>query len=323
MRLFHRRRQLCLMIWVSKIFYKYEGGVIIMHKKILIILAALLLPAVIFAAEEKGTHLDKTKVKFGGCSSCHDVSGKSKTGLLKGRVVDLCLRCHGPSGRPEERAKTNIFTLLMKRSNHPIIDTAKYHIRNEELPEKDPAMPRHVSCEDCHHAHMTSSRNRLAWIRGTSLSGAKKRAEKEAEVCYNCHSDSINLPSSTSNMRFQFDPANASYHPVERVAKGRSRSLYRELPQGSFITCTQCHEPHGSDYPPLLRVNYNTADGAESLYAYELCYTCHNRDSILSNESFRGSQSGDYGHKEHIVYQKTSCFTCHASHGSSANPHLI
>ena len=278
----------------------------------------------VVSATEKGTHLDQLKVKS-GCAACHDVSGRGKKGgLLRGGYVDLCLRCHGPSGGSGEKAKTNIYSLLMKRSNHPIIDTSKYHIRNEELPEKDPAMPRHVSCQDCHNAHMTSPRNRIAAIKGTSLSGAKKiKAEKEAEVCYNCHSDSINLPSSSSNMRLEFDPANASYHPVERVAKGRSRSLYKEMPQGSLITCTQCHEPHGSDYPPMLRVNYNTADGAESLYAYQLCYTCHNRDSILSNESFRGSQSNDYGHKEHIVYQRTACFTCHASHGSSTNPHLI
>lgn len=272
----------------------------------------------VVSAAEKGTHLDRTKIT-GGCKTCHKPSGKGK-----GRIVDLCLRCHGPAGSAEERARTNIYSLLMKRSNHPIIDTAKYHKTGEALPEKDTAMPRHVSCQDCHNAHMTSPRNRLASIKGTSLSGAKKvRAEKEAEICYNCHSDSINLPSSSSNMRLEFDPANASYHPVERVAKGRSTSLFKDLPQGSFITCTQCHEPHGSDYPPLLRVNYTVADGAESLYAYELCYTCHNRDSILSNQSFKGSQSNDYGHKEHIVYQKASCYTCHASHGSSTNPHLM
>jgi len=295
-----------------------------MLKRILITLIALLIPTVIFSDTDKGTHFDKTKVKA-GCSSCHDVSGRGKKGgLLRGTVADICLRCHGPSASIEERAKTNIYSLLMKRSNHPIIDTAKYHIRNEELPEKDPAMPRHVSCQDCHNAHMTSPRNRLAWIKGTALSGGKKiKAEKESEVCYNCHSDSINLPSSSSNMRLEFDPANASYHPVERVAKGRSTSLFRDISQGSFITCTQCHEPHGSDYLPLLRVNYNMTDGGESLYAYQLCYTCHNRDSILSNQSFKGSQSNDYGHKGHIVYQNTSCYTCHASHGSSTNPHLI
>ena len=269
------------------------------------------------------THLNKSKI-IHGCRTCHDASGRGKKGMLKDTPEGLCLRCHGPSGKAEERAKSNIFSLITKRSSHPVMETSKYHVHGEALPEKDSAMPRHVSCLDCHSVHATMPGKVLTGRKGVDISGSKKRtAEKESEVCYNCHSDSANLPFDSYNMRLKFDPANQSYHPVERVARGRSRSLFREMPQGSFITCTQCHEPHGSDYPPMLRVNYNTADGAESLYSYELCYSCHNRDSILSNESFKGSQSGDYGHKEHIVYQKTSCFTCHASHGSSANPHLI
>lgn len=297
-----------------------------MRKRILITLVILLIPAVVFGVRrEELTHLNKSKIK-GGCNVCHDASGRGKSGMLRDRPVELCLKCHGPSGAPELRAESNIFSLLIKRSNHPVIETSKYHLANEVLPERDPSMPRHVSCLDCHSAHLTRPGNRHAGIRGTELSGMRKaRAEKESEVCYNCHSDSANLPYESSNIRLAFDPANASYHPVERAAKGRSQSLFREISQGSFITCTNCHEPHGSDYPPLLRANYNLTDGAESLYAYELCYNCHNRDSILSNQSFKGSTTAfrDYGHKEHIVYQRTSCFTCHASHGSNVNPNLI
>jgi len=295
-----------------------------MRKRILITLLVLLIPVVIFGArKEDFSHLDKSKIK-GGCNICHDSSGRGKAGLLKERPVDLCLKCHGPSAPAEQRVKSNIFILLTKRSNHPVMETSKYHISGEELPEKDPAMPRHVSCLDCHNAHTTRPGNRMGGIRGTELSGMQKvRAGKESEVCYNCHSDSINLPPTSSNIRLQFDPANASYHPVERVSKGRSQSLFRNISQGSIITCSHCHEPHGTDYPPLLRANYNLKDGAESSYAYELCYNCHDRNSILANESFKGSTARDYGHKEHIVYQNTACFTCHASHGSNVHPRLI
>ncbi len=284
----------------------------------------LLLPTgVLGAVEGDFTHLNKSKVKS-GCGACHDATGRGKPAMLKDYAVELCLRCHGPSGKIEERANSNIFSIITKKSNHPVIETSKYHTPNEELPEKAAAMPRHVSCLDCHNAHMTKSGNVLTWIRGTDLSGVKKiRAEKESEVCYNCHSDSINLPSTSYNIRLEFDPGNASYHPVERTSRGRSRSLYKGISQGSYINCSSCHEPHGSDHSPLLRLNYNLTDGAESPYAYELCYNCHNRDSILSNQSFRGSPSAEYGHREHIIYQKTSCYTCHASHGSSMYPNLI
>jgi len=271
---------------------------------------------------ENFPHLNKSKVR-GGCSACHTMHAK-KGRVLKDRPEEICLRCHGPSGGPDERAQSNIFSLIIKKSAHPVQETSKYHVTNEVLPEKDPSMPRHVSCLDCHNVHMVRPGERLAWIRGTDLGGVRKKAaEKESEVCYNCHSDSLNLPSGSYNIRLEFDPANASYHPVERVSKGRSKSLLRDISQGSLITCTSCHEPHGSDYSPLLQANYNTTDGAESTYAYQLCYNCHDRNSILSNQSFKGSPSKDYGHKEHIIYQRTSCFTCHASHGSDANPNLI
>ncbi len=46
-----------------------------MYKRIFIILIALLMPAVILSAAEKGTHLDKIKVKA-GCKTCHSASGK-------------------------------------------------------------------------------------------------------------------------------------------------------------------------------------------------------------------------------------------------------
>ncbi|MFQ6083924.1 MAG: cytochrome C, partial [Candidatus Aminicenantia bacterium] len=55
---------------------------------------------------------------------------------------------------------------------------------------------------------------------------------------------------------------------------------------------------------------------SESSQQYELCYKCHKRESILKNESF------PY-HRLHIVSVRTSCFTCHSSHGSQINTHLI
>ncbi len=297
------------------------------HIKVILIIAVasvFLIAGSVNSVMGEKTHLDRMKVK-GGCKSCHNPHSK-KEKVLKGRVEDVCLECHGTSSQLDMRAKSNIFSLIIKRSNHPIIETSKYHKKNEELPETDPAMPRHVSCLDCHNVHMTQPGKSFAWIKGVDISGIKRRtAKKESEICYNCHSESINLPATSSNIRLQFDPSSASYHPVERAAKGRSVSLYRNISQGSLITCTNCHEPHGSDYAPLLKANYTMTDGAESSYAYELCYNCHNRDSILSNQSFKGSTTAvrDYGHKEHIVFQNTSCHTCHASHGNTLNPKLI
>ena len=98
------------------------------------------------------------------------------------------------------------------------------------------------------------------------------------------------------------------------------------------MRCTDCHTnddpngprgPHGSNHRFLLSGNYDIDPVTEeSPLAYEFCYSCHDRFSILDNESFPL-------HREHIVGDPirgipgTSCFTCHASHGSVEYAHLL
>ena len=58
---------------------------------------------------------------------------------------------------------------------------------------------------------------------------------------------------------------------------------------------------------------------------YALCYKCHDRDRLLSDQSFKAvnSQLQDRGHRYHIVDQKAACTTCHDSHGVQTVKHLI
>jgi hypothetical protein len=82
--------------------------------------------------------------------------------------------------------------------------------------------------------------------------------------------------------------------------------------------------PHGSNVRPLLKGNYRTTDNtSESADAYALCYSCHERTSILANQSFPL-------HSRHIVDLRTPCSVCHDAHGISSaqgnamsNSHLI
>ena len=82
--------------------------------------------------------------------------------------------------------------------------------------------------------------------------------------------------------------------------------------------------PHGSTFESLLERNYSTADNTpESVVAYALCYKCHDRSSILGDESFSE-------HDVHVRGDDIPCSSCHDSHGISAeqgnttnNTHLI
>jgi hypothetical protein len=240
---------------------------------------------------------------------------------------ELCFLCHGSlkRGVPGE-ASTDIEAVFAKASVHPVLTTAHYHRRGEVLPEKDSSAPRHVSCQDCHVVH--TSRPDWPWkgARGYSPARRLKRATQEYELCYLCHSDSENRPAESENLLELFDPLNPSYHPIERPGRNKNvPSLTRDWTVNDRIRCTHCHGnddpygprgPHGSDYPPILLRRYIQEDGPESPSAYELCYGCHDRRSILGDESFKK-------HKLHVVYQNTSCATCHTAHGSREYPYLI
>lgn len=266
------------------------------------------------------THLDKSKVST-GCGTCHRGHGTRGTTLLESPKDNLCLKCHEGAGNTKD-----VYSVIIKPSNHPIIQTSRYHVTGETLPERDNSLPRHVSCYDCHNIHRSEKGNPVKGMKGYSGRGAALRQiSSEYQLCYACHSDSANLPPER-NIAAAFSPSNASYHPVETYGKSSFMpSLKRAYAESSIIKCSNCHGnddpsgpsgPHGSIYAPILKYRYDAVPGPESPSTYALCYQCHNRTSILNDESFKA-------HKAHIVFNQTSCALCHNAHGSSINKSLI
>lgn len=264
---------------------------------------------------ENPSHLDRFSIAT-TCSACHSAHGKRQTPGLRKTVPDLCFDCHGHGKGSATAGSSEIYDAFQKRYKHPVDDTALYHRADETLPVDDLSVQRHVSCLDCHNPHMSEHNDPFKGVSGYTPRGMKRRiAKQETEICYKCHSESAQSPFSSQNTMDQFDESNASYHPVENPAKRRSNSLV--TPQsGKRITCSECHEPHGSDHRFMLRYHYRAEDGPETAHAYELCYTCHRRDSILGDQSFRE-------HRKHIVFASISCGACHNAHGSRDNKSLI
>jgi hypothetical protein len=290
-------------------------------------------------------HLNKTNLP-NECSTCH-----YKANLKSGGGAIGCLTCHGETQRRIGNAKmpagsvsqqgnlVNIEAEFFKTYRHPTLDDMGRHRAHETLPEIDPKAPRHADCVDCHHPHQVRKDNRFAGIVVNRNGNVQSIAPKEYEVCYLCHAESANLPGRYTNKRNEFSLNNHSYHPVE--GEGRNSTVvslirpYREKKVNqndiSIISCSDCHGNddvagpkgvHGSRYQYILVENFFAGDNVtESQQAYALCYRCHNRTSILGNESFRF-------HAQHIVgtstgQQGTSCYTCHNSHGSVENKYLI
>jgi predicted CXXCH cytochrome family protein len=282
------------------------------------------------------SHMDSYKQPE-GCKACHRGRGVAGTPMLRSSKSKICFDCHGSGSRKWARA--DIESEFNKRSRHRIYETEIYHSPAEILPETSFATPRHISCYDCHVVHISNIEKPLrgtrgyapGLIRGNRGGGTPpglmlRRSSYEFELCYLCHSDSANLPEDSTNIAEKLNPDNESYHPVEM--EGRSKhmpSLVRQLTVDSKIMCGDCHGnedprgpkgPHGSEYEPILVAEYRTEDGTEFPKVYELCYMCHDRRSILGDESFSK-------HNWHIVQQSTSCHTCHDSHGSETNERLI
>lgn len=307
----------------------------------------MLLALVVFSADIvfAGVHLDKTRLP-GGCATCH-----YKASLKGGGGSAGCITCHG---NPQRRAQSlkmprgavanvanlkNVEAEFYKTFRHPVFDTPGRHKSNEILPEVDLKALRHSDCVDCHHPHYVSKENRFAGLKGKRVVNYTVEPAKEAELCYRCHGDSVNLPGKYTNKRIEFSLNNPSYHPVE--GEGKSSTVvslihpYKEkkvaVTDVSVIACSDCHGNddsngpkgvHGSRNRFILKDNFDAADNiSESPQTYALCYRCHSRASILANESFRYHSLHIQG--KSVAQPGTSCFTCHNSHGSVEFKYLL
>jgi hypothetical protein len=201
---------------------------------------------------------------------------------------------------------------------------------------------------DCHNPHLaTGEQTEAPYVSGmmTGVSGVDRNgvgidsARYEYEVCFKCHADNtpdfsyIPRVQNNTNNRLDLDPNNSSFHPIVAIGKNPNvpsipSSLEPAMTPFDYIYCKSCHAddeggssgPHGSAFPPILRERYETTDGtAESFENYALCYRCHERNSILRNDSFQQKMVGHTtpsggGHSGHLAAGAT-CSECHDPHG--------
>ena len=278
-------------------------------------------------------HTSGATVAANGCENCHrpHSAGGRKWLLNNAAEESNCYTCH--NGNVATKNIQGEFT--GKASIHPVAATTGMH----DAAESAVAQSRHVECADCHNSHASNSSTgslpgSLAGVRGVDANGAEvKAATAEQQICYRCHADSTGQPAARTarqivqiNTRLEFAATNPSFHPVGAPGKNTNvPSLIAPWTTASTMKCSDCHNnnagpgaggtgskgPHGSTYPTLLERQYLKADRtSESAANYALCYKCHNRTSILSDNTF-----GE--HKKHVAEERTPCNACHDPHGVS------
>ncbi|MGD8450794.1 MAG: cytochrome c3 family protein [Phycisphaerae bacterium] len=287
------------------------------------------------------------------CAACHvSHSAPWRPRLLRDRPDRLCLNCH------DGLSATDIMPVLNLRSGHRLSHVLNPE-RSPARGLRPSVMVTCADCHNPHAVNATlgDTATRVGVVGplvppamkdvpGVSLTGAPLSAARfYYEVCFRCHADRpvyvperiVRQRDTDGNVRRQFLPTTASAHPVAfpRRLGADVPSLTPEVQARRFVSCQDCHNnpdarsaggtlvngPHGSRYAYLLADRYETSDyTVESPQAYALCYGCHDRASILGDESFPL-------HREHVVRGRTPCSACHTAHGVSGSTgnhgHLI
>ncbi len=283
------------------------------------------------------------------CGNCHKIHGATEhERLLRfSREEDNCLNCHNgsvaKSNISSEVRKPSAHPVWRYDGRHDPTEDPRLMVRHVEC--QDCHNP-HASSLDLVRTVNQPTRGlvdtTLQFVKGIDRAGrVVERSRFEYEVCFKCHADSLNRPRqgeiireiTQTNTRLEFQTNNPSYHPVLGPRNNPDVvSLKSPWRVGATMRCTDCHNsdqadqgiavgtlrvgggmagPHGSIYSPLLIANYETSDFTlESPQAYALCYRCHDRQSILNDESFPL-------HSEHVVRGRASCAACHDAHGIS------
>ena len=280
-----------------------------------------------------------------GCGSCHVGHGEPGEPMLAHAEEEFCYQCHGSetsrstmraSGRlAVEASLSDIERQFQKMYRHPVVDGSG-HSPTERLPDVIRGSVNHAECVDCHNPHQRAhggSAQRYQ-VQGYTLSGQYvENSAAEYEVCLKCHASPAGRGDASRAVLSEFEISVVSQHPVSRrTTDGRAVSLNSSLSSGGLMNCSDCHTnddpdgprgPHGSRHESLLSGRYDRDPYAvESPFAFEFCYSCHDRNSILGDESFSL-------HRLHIVgdpvrnVRGTSCYTCHASHSSENYAHLL
>ena len=307
------------------------------------------------ASITNGEQLHFTSMSDNSCQTCHAPHNAGHPArLLRERANEMCMACH------DGMTATDVDSVINSRSGHrmrrfrdvhdptedvrfmrPHVDCTDCHNPHAARANSVGNLPR---IADLATAALVPPE--LEQVKGVSVSGvAVERARFTYEVCFRCHGDQpipepqriVRQHDEMGNVRRKFMPSAASSHPITPVSfnHAESPSLLPERRNRQVLSCQDCHNnpnarelggsgpngPHGSSFEHLLAKRYETRDfTSESAQNYSLCYQCHDRNSILANQSFSL-------HQLHIVNVRAPCSACHDPHGVQGNhaehAHLI
>lgn len=298
----------------------------------------------------------------GDCTSCHDPHQSRNKAMLKDSVPKLCFQCHpddmvkhkvmhppvagGDCSSCHDNHQSDFAHRLVQEGNR--LCFMCHPDKEEGLKTKKVAHPPVTqSCTLCHNPHGSAAKAMLISAVPAVCSNChpneallaeralvKHGPMNDQKVCMNCHDphfadfrkllpvaqydlclgchdkELVTEDGPIQNMK-QFLDANKNGHGP--VKKG---------------VCTDCHNPHGSDYWRILSRYYPSdfytsySDGK-----YAICFSCHNKAAFVDLRStatgFRdGRKNLHFIHANKAAKGRT-CRACHEVHADAGRPSHI
>lgn len=245
------------------------------------------------------TNLDETRVDYYLGSGDHARSYLHRT--MDGRLVQLPVTWYAENGggwamspgydsRDMWYSQRGVsYECMFCHNSYPEVSAA---FRRGDAQTYPAALPEGIDCQRCHgpgadHVRAAQATGaRPEDLRKTIVNPARLTAERQLEICMQCHLEttSMNLPESIT----RFDRGPFSYAPTALGSLGDFKIFFDRVPgggrngpfeiahsayrlrqsqcfqkSGGGLTCTTCHDPHGSQ-GSQAGVKYNGA-----------CLQCH------------------------------------------------
>jgi DmsE family decaheme c-type cytochrome len=265
-----------------------------LSRTLVLFLTLILTPWSVFAADSPPTtaaaRLDLDKQ----CTTCHDQTWKypvlriyqTPHGVRGDPRAPNCITCHGASEKHIADATARPDVVFGDKNSIPpdVVfgdrSTVKGIKARQMIFDPSDAAKQNKTCISCHEGglrtHWSGSQHQVAGLACTSCHSIHQAKDPilvratQREVCFNCHKEQ------------RADSHKLSNHPI----------------QEGKVVCSDCHNPHGSTGPKLLKKNT----------VNETCWQCH------------ADKRGPFLWEHQPVTE--DCTNCHTPHGSNIAPLL-